>query len=91
MPTKWPAGGPPLGITRRLVNVETPPPKPGDILVQTGNLVHHCLLLPDDVGPHHYLAVNGNSDFQSVLIKPITRKSVQFIFSLEDFSRGRKS
>ncbi len=86
VPTKWPPGGPPLGIKKRGANVELPPPKPGDILVQGGNLVHHSLLMPDDVGRDHYLVINGNSDFQSILIKPITRKSVVAIYSLEDFA-----
>jgi peptidoglycan hydrolase-like protein with peptidoglycan-binding domain len=85
VPTKWPAGGPPKGITKRRASVELPLPKPGDMLVLGGNLVHHCLMMPDDAGPDHYLVVNGNSDFQSILIKPILRKSVVAIYSLEDF------
>ena len=56
------------------------------MLVQGGNLVHHSLLLPDDVGPKHHLVINGNSDFQSILIKPILRSSVVKIYSLEDFA-----
>ena len=60
--------------------------KPGDILVQGGSRVHHSLLLPDDAGPGNYLVVNGNSNFQSVLIAPITRKSVVAVYSLENFS-----
>ena len=83
--TRWKAGGPPTGIKKRVASVEQPPPKPGDMLVQGGSLVHHSLLLPDDAGPKHYLVVNGNSDFQSILIKPILRSSVVAIYSLEDF------
>ncbi len=86
VPTKWPFGGPPVGVIKRRLNQEQPPPKPGDILVQGGNLVHHSLLLPDDAGPNHFLVINGNSDFQSVLIKPITRKSVVAYYSLENFA-----
>lgn len=86
VPTKWPFGGPPLGVVKRAHNQEQNAPKPGDILVQGGSLVHHSLLLPDDAGPNHYLVVNGNSDFQSVLIKPITRTSVVAVYSLENFA-----
>lgn len=85
VPTRWPPGGPPIGIKKRWVYDRPPPPKPGDMLVQRGQLSHHCLLLPDDVGPNLYLAVHGNSDYQSVSIKPIERTTVAAIYSLEDF------
>ena len=69
------------------MNQEQPPPKPGDILVQGGNLVHHSLLLPDATSnPGQFLVVNGNSDYQSVLIKPINRGSVVAYYSLENFA-----
>jgi len=87
VPTRWPFGGPPVGIKKRAFSVESAEPKPGDMLVQGGSLVHHSLLLPDDAGKNHFLVVNGNSDGQSVLIKPITRKSVVAVYSLEDFAK----
>ena len=86
VPTKWPFGGPPTGVKRRLHGHAYPAPKPGDILVQEGSRAHHCVLLPDDAGPGHYLVVNGNSTYQSVLIKPITRSSVVAVYSLENFA-----
>ena len=84
VPTKWPFGGPPVGIRKRAFSMGDSP-KPGDMLVQGGSLVHHSLLLPDSVGNGDFLVVNGNSDGQSVLIKPIKRKSVVAVYSLEDF------
>ena len=57
-------------------------------LVQGGSVAHHSLLLPDDAGANNYLVVNGNSDFQSVLIEPISRKSVVAVYSIENFARN---
>ncbi len=85
VPTKWPFGGPPVGIRKRAFSMGDLP-KPGDMLVQGGSLVHHSLLLPDSVGNGDFLVVNGNSDGQSVLIKTIKRQSVVAVYSLEDFS-----
>ncbi len=85
VPTKWPFGGPPVGIKKRAFGPQSALPKPGDMLVQGGNLVHHSLLLPDDAGGKNFLVVNGNSDFQGITIKPIARSSVVAVYSLEDF------
>ena len=86
VPTKWPFGGPPLGVIKRAHNQEHPSPKPGDILVQGGSVAHHSLLRQDFAGANNCLVVNGNSDFQSVLIKPISRKSVVAVYSIENFA-----
>ena len=84
--TKWPWGGPPRGVSKRWMYDKPPAPKPGDILVQGGTLSHHCILLPDSAGADEFLVLNGNSDYQSITIKPIKRASVVAIYSLEDFS-----
>jgi len=86
VPTYWPPGGPPFRVRKRGAAKTSPPPKPGDILVQRGTRRHHCLLLPDDVGPDLYLAVHGNSDYQSITIHTIPRNTVEAIYSLEDFA-----
>jgi len=73
-------------VIKRAHSQEQAAPKPGDILVQGGSVAHHSLKLPDDAGANDYLVVNGNSSFQSVLIKPISRKSVVAVYRLENFA-----
>jgi len=73
-------------VIRRAHDQEQAAPKPADILVQGGSVAHHSLLLPDDAGANDYLVVNGSSSFQSALIKPISRKSVVTVYSLENFA-----
>ena len=85
MRTKWPFGRP-LGGVNRVHNQGKAAPKPDEILVQGGSLVNHGLLLPEDAGANNYLVATGNSDFQSVLIKPINRKSAVAVYSLENFA-----
>jgi hypothetical protein len=55
-------------------------PQVGDILVMSGKLVHHCVLL-NKVG---WQTVNGNSEFQSVLIKPTNPANISYYYSVDD-------
>jgi peptidoglycan hydrolase-like protein with peptidoglycan-binding domain len=85
---QWRFGFDPTGVKKQGFSQSNPAPKPGDILVQGGSLVHHSLLLPDEAGPNHFLVINGNSDYQSVLIKPIARKSVVAFYGLDALTSG---
>ncbi len=86
VPTKWRLGGQLVGGRKRPFDAGRDLAKPGDILIQGGSVAHHSLLLPDDGGKNDFVVVNGNSNGQSVLIKPIQRKTVVAIFRLDDFS-----
>jgi len=53
----------------------------GDICVQYGGEVHH--FIPIEVNGDDLLGVNGNSDYQSILIKPMKRASVNYYYRPE--------
>ncbi len=87
VPTKWQFGVGPRGAKARGLGPGSAEPKPGDILVQSGGRVHHSLLLEPHDGKSFFTVVNGNSERQSIRITndTVSRSSVQYVYSLEDF------
>ncbi len=77
MPVKWVLGA---GIS--------PLPKkadgkfrPGDVLVMKGEEVHHCVATADQGAT--VLTVNGNSDYQGILEKPVSKSSVAYYYLVD--------
>jgi hypothetical protein len=54
--------------------------RPGDICVKKGGVVHHCIAISDG---DPVQTVNGNSDNQSILIKPIARSQVAYYYKVD--------
>jgi hypothetical protein len=73
--TKWVAGVGPSGATRIAGNAGI---QIGDICVQSGTEVHHFVAI--EPGGPTFQGVNGNSDWQSILIKPMSLPSVQYFY-----------
>jgi len=69
--TKWAAGMGPTGQFKVAGSVGI---QPGDIVVEKGDTVHHCVVASID--GDQIVSVNGNSDAQSILVKLKTRDGV---------------
>jgi len=54
--------------------------QPGDVLVMKGGTVHHCIAISDDGAT--MMTVNGNSDNQSILIKPVQKSSIAYYYKV---------
>ena len=54
--------------------------QPGDVLVMKGGTVNHCIAIADDGSSMS--TVNGNSDNQSILIKPQTKSQVAYYYKV---------
>ncbi len=53
---------------------------PGDVCLKKGSTRHHFIVITDS---DPMLTVNGNSDFQSILIKPIARSEVLLHYKVD--------
>jgi hypothetical protein len=69
--SKWMAGAGPTGAQRVSGRDGI---QVGDICVQNNQWIHHFVAV--DVRGDTIMGVNGNSDFQSILLKPMPRSSV---------------
>lgn len=76
--TKWVAGVGPTNATRISGNSGI---QIGDICVQSGSEVHHFVAV--DFNGDTIQGVNGNSDYQSILLKPMARGSVIYYYRPE--------
>ena len=76
--TKWVAGVGPTNATRVAGNAGI---QVGDICVQMGGEVHHFVAV--EPGSATFLGVNGNSDYQSILQKPMSLSTVQYYYRPE--------
>jgi peptidoglycan hydrolase-like protein with peptidoglycan-binding domain len=55
-------------------------PQPGDVAVLTGEEIHHCIVTAND--GKTLQTVNGNSDNQSILIKPVPVSRVAYYYTV---------
>jgi hypothetical protein len=76
--TKWVAGVGPTNATRISGNSGI---QIGDICVQSGQEVHHFVAV--DIQGDTIQGVNGNSDYQSILLKPMSRGTVIYYYRPE--------
>lgn len=76
--TKWVVGAGPTNATRVNGNSGI---QVGDICVQSGAEVHHFVAV--DIQGDTLQGVNGNSDYQSILLKPMGRGSVVYYYRPE--------
>lgn len=56
--------------------------RPGDVVVLSGNEVHHCI--PTSIDGQTMQTVNGNSDNQSILVKPIPVSRIAYYYNVGD-------
>lgn len=73
--TKWVAGMGPTGLFKVAGSVGM---QPGDIAVEKGDTVHHYVVA--SIAGDQIVSVNGNSDAQSILVKPKTRAGVWYYY-----------
>lgn len=73
--TKWTAGLGPTGLAKVAGSVGM---QPGDIVVEKGATVHHYVVASID--GDQIVSVNGNSDAQSILVKPKSRAGVWYYY-----------
>lgn len=76
--SKWIAGVGPTGATRIAGNEGI---QVGDICVQYGQTVHH--FIPVEIDGSDLQGVNGNSDHQSILLKPMKRATINYYYRPE--------
>lgn len=76
--TKWVAGVGPTNATKVNGNQGI---QVGDICVQSGGEVHH--FIPTEINGDDFQGVNGNSDYQSILLKPMKRSTVLYYYRPE--------
>jgi hypothetical protein len=74
----WPA---PSGVKPR----QDKTPQIGDIVILKGGLVHHFILINKQGDNGNWITVNGNSDYQSILVKPVDPKNVAYYYSVDDY------
>lgn len=76
--TKWVLG---MGPTNAKLVAGNEGIQVGDICVQFGGEVHH--FIPVEVNGDDIQGVNGNSDYQSILLKPMKRGTVNYYYRPE--------
>lgn len=76
MPVKWVLG---KGIVPLQIKYARDP-QPGDVAVLTGPEIHHCIVTAND--GQTLQTVNGNSDNQSILIKPVAVSRVAYYYTV---------
>jgi hypothetical protein len=73
--TQWKTG---LGPTHAVLVNGNQGIQVGDICVQTGTGIHHFVAV--DVNGDTIQGVNGNAEYQSILLRPMARSSVQYYY-----------
>lgn len=76
--TKWTPGVGPTNATKVAANKDI---QVGDMCVQYGGEVHH--FLPIEINGEDIVGVNGNSNWQSILVKPMKRASINYYYRPE--------
>ncbi len=56
-------------------------PGPGDILILKGDGSHHCIVTAL-ISENEMETVNGNSDYQSILVKPVRKQDIAAYYSV---------
>ena len=76
--TKWVLGVGPSNATRVSGNQGI---QVGDICVQSGGEIHH--FIPVEINGDEIQGVNGNSSYQSILLKPMKRATIAYYYRPE--------